>query len=65
MDFLGNQPTRCITTIYSLCQKKRTFNSEFFRGPSGGGGPKIHMGDYVNGSSTHAKLFSLENLQPF
>ncbi len=29
--------------MYSLCQKKRTFNSEFFRGPPGGGGPKIHM----------------------
>ncbi len=34
--------------VYSLCQKKRTFNSEFFHGPPGGGGPKIHMVDYVN-----------------
>ncbi len=50
---------------YSLFQKKRTFNSEFFCGPPGGGGPKIHMVDYVLGGSTHAQLFSLKNLQPF
>ncbi len=40
--------------LYS--QKKRTFNSEFFGGPSGGGGPKIHMADNVNGSSIHAQF---------
>ncbi len=34
--------------MYSLFQKKRTFNSTFFRGPRGEGGPKIHMVDYVN-----------------
>ena len=50
---------------YSLFQKKRTFNSNFFHGPPGGGGQKIHMVDYVNGSSTHAQFFSLKNLQPF
>ena len=33
--------------VYSLCQKKRTFKSEFFRGPPAGGGPKFHMVDYV------------------
>ncbi len=32
---------------YSLCQKKRTFNPEFFCGLPGGGGPKIHMVDYL------------------
>ena len=37
------------STSYSLCQKKRTFNSKFFRGPPGLGGPKIHIVDYVNG----------------
>ncbi len=42
--------------IYSLFQKKRTFNSEFFRDPPGEGGPKFHMVDYVNGSSTHVEL---------
>ncbi len=42
---------------YSLCQKKRTFNPEFFCGLLGGGGPKMHMVDYVNGSSTHAHFF--------
>ena len=36
--------------LYSLCQKKRTFNSDFFGGPPGGGGPKIHMVYYVNGN---------------
>ncbi len=50
---------------YSLFRKKRTFNSDFFRGPQGGEGPKIHMVDYVNESSTHAQFFSLKNLQPF
>ena len=50
---------------YSLCQKKRTFNPEFFCGPPGGGGPKIHMVNYVNGSSIYAQFFLLENLQPF
>ncbi len=34
--------------IYSLCQKKRTFNPEFFWSPPGGGSPKIHLVDYVN-----------------
>ncbi len=48
--------------FYSLFQKKRTFNSEFFCGPPWGGGPKIHMVDYVNGGSTHAQFFSLENI---
>ncbi len=33
--------------IYSLCQKIRTFNCEVFRGPPGGGGPKIIIVDYV------------------
>ncbi len=33
---------------YSLFQKKRTFNSNFFRGPPGEGGTKIHMVNYVN-----------------
>ena len=37
---------------YSLFQKKLTFNSIFFRGPPGEGGPKIHMVYNVNGSST-------------
>ncbi len=36
-----------VDAFYSLFQKKRTFNSEFFCGPPGGGGPKIHMVDYV------------------
>ncbi len=39
-----------VAVSYSLFQKKRTFNSDFFCGPPGGGGPKIHMVDYVNGS---------------
>ena len=39
--------------IYSLFQKKHTFNSKFLCGPPGGGGPKIHMVDYANGSSIH------------
>ena len=34
--------------LYSLCQKKRTFNPEFFCSPPGGGGPKIHMVNYVS-----------------
>ena len=42
---------------YNLCQKKRTFNPEFFCGLPWGGGPKMHMVDYVNGSSTHAQFF--------
>ncbi len=46
---------------YSLCQKKCTFNSEFFCGPPGEGRPKIHMVDYVNGSSTHAQFFPFTN----
>ena len=33
--------------------------------PPGGGEPKIHMVDFVNGSSTCAKFFSLNNLQQF
>ncbi len=53
------------TRNYSLCQKKRTFNSDFFPDAPGGGGPKIHMVNYVNGSSTHAQFFSLQNLQLF
>ncbi len=51
--------------VYSLCQKKCTFNPEFFCGLPGGGGPKMNMVDYVNGSSTHAHFFPLKNLQPF
>ena len=51
--------------FYSLFQKKRTFTSDFFCGPPGGGGPKIHMVDYVNWSSKHAQFFLLKNLQPF
>ncbi len=35
-----NQPS---TNNYSLCQKKSTFNFEFFVGPLGEGGPRIHM----------------------
>ncbi len=54
-----------LAKLYSLFQKKRTFNSEFFCDPHGGGGPKIHMVDYVNGGSSHAQFFSLKNLQPF
>ncbi len=38
------------SVLYSLCQKKRTLNSNFFPGPPGGGGPKIHIVEYVNGS---------------
>ena len=44
-------------SVYSLFQKKRTFNSYFYRGPPGGGGSIIHMVDDVNGSSTHAQFF--------
>ena len=33
---------------YSLLQKKRTFNSEFFCGPPWWRRPEIHMVDYVN-----------------
>ncbi len=40
-----------IFSFYSLFQKKRTFNSKFFCGPPGGLGTKIHIVDYVNGSS--------------
>ena len=50
------------TKFYSLFQKKRTFISEFFRGPPGEGGPKIHMVDCVNGSSIHGQFFSLKNI---
>ena len=32
-----------LNAIYSLCRKKHTFHSEFFRGPPGEGGPKVHM----------------------
>ena len=32
--------------LYSLFQKKRTFNAKFLCGPAGGGGPKINMADY-------------------
>ncbi len=37
----------------------------FFVAHLGEGGPKIHMVDYVNGSSTRAQFFLLKNLQPF
>ncbi len=46
----------CSLSIYSLFQKKHTFNSEFFCGPPEGGGPNIHMVDYVNGASTHVNF---------
>ena len=36
-----------VTIQYSLCQKKHTFNAEFFHSTPGGGGPKIHMVNYV------------------
>ena len=48
-------------SMYSLCQKKRTFNSEFFRGPPGGGGPKIHMVDFYPASPRGAtKKFGIK-----
>ncbi len=50
---------------YSLFQKKRTFNSEFFCSPPGGGGSKIHMVYYVNGSSTHAQFFFVKKSATF
>ncbi len=51
---------------YSLFQKKRTFNSNFFLAPPPEGlGPKLDMVDYINESSTHAQFVSLKNLQPF
>ncbi len=46
-----------VSSMYSLSQKKRTFNFEFFGGPPVGGGPKIHIVDSVNGSSKHAFFF--------
>ena len=52
------------STEYSLFQKKRTFNSDFFGGPPGERGPKIQMVNYVNGSFTYAQFISLTNLQP-
>ena len=36
-----------VPIITGLCRKKRTFNSEFFRGPPRGGGPKVHMVYYI------------------
>ena len=68
VDVMGTSRRPCYDdciVLYSLFQKKRTFNSEFFVALRGGGGPKIHMVDYVNVSSIHAQFFSLENLQPF
>ncbi len=50
-------------TVYSKRNAQKIWI--FFRGPPGGGGPKIHMVDYVNGSSTHAQFLSLKNLQLF
>ncbi len=41
-----NEETAIKVWTYSLFQKKRTFNSEFFCGPPGGGGPKTHLVDY-------------------
>ena len=41
----GNLPKE---STYSLFQKKRTFNSEFFCDPPGGEKPKVYMADYVN-----------------
>ena len=35
-----------LSELYSLCQKKLTFNSDFFCDPTREGGPKIHMVDY-------------------
>ncbi len=43
-------PLKDILCIYSLFQKKHIFISKFLWDPSGGGGPKIHMVDCVNGS---------------
>ena len=46
-----------VDLAYSLFQKKRTFNSNFFCEPPGGGGPQIHMVDCVTGSPIHAHFF--------
>ena len=44
--------------IYSLFQKKHTFNCEFFCGlPLWEGGAKIPMVNYVNGSSLYLTLY--------
>ncbi len=45
--------TPIYVTIYSLFQKKHTFNTKFFCGPPGGGEPEIHIVDYVNEGSAH------------
>ena len=50
--------------FYSLFQKKRTFTSNFFCSPPGGGGPKIHMVNYVNGSSTPIYIINREFFAP-
>ena len=42
---------------YSLCQKKRTFNSDFLLWPPWWGGPKIHMVDYVNAQFTKSTMW--------
>ncbi len=48
---------------FSVCAKR---NAHLISPPRGGGRPKIHMVNYVNGSSIHAQFFfSVENLQPF
>ncbi len=61
---IGYNKKSSFPIFYSLFQKKRTFNSDFFCGPPWGGGPKTHMVDYVDEGSTHAQFFSLKNLQP-
>ena len=51
-------------TVYS--KRNAHLMPNFFVAPLvEGGGAKIHMVDYVNGSSTHAQFFLLESLQPF
>ena len=53
-------------TICTFCVKRNThLISIFFCGPHRGGESKIHMVDYVDGSSTHAQFFSSKSLQPF
>ncbi len=42
--------------VYSLCQKKCTFNSDFFCGRP------IRIVNYVNGSSIHAKFYMMNHV---
>ena len=54
---------------YAVCVKRNTHLIPDFLWPGhwppapGGGGPKIHMVDYLNGSSTHAQSFSLKEIE--